>query len=303
MTVFLFSALIMIKAALIETKLNTKDVSVQQFLQNKELKCDIKINEYKLQQAIIKPSIIDKMNAPSEKKPWSFYKTLFISEKRISNGFKFMHEYSKELKHAYVKYKVPASIITAIIGVETSYGQNKGRDRLLDSLATLSFFYPKRAKFFQSELICYLNNDCTNNNIDLYGSYAGAFGIPQFMPCSYNRYAHHKKADILNSPKDAIFSVANYLDKKGKWQYNQPAISRSNTQDTIFLKSQNIIERPVVITDKIRLSTKVPKNAVKVWCPDSDCYWLYPNFNSIMTYNISVNYALAVSLLAERFTS
>jgi membrane-bound lytic murein transglycosylase B len=121
---------------------------------------------------------------------------------------------------------VPPEIVVAIIGVETEYGRNTGSYRVVDALSTLAFDYPPRAAFFRSELehFLVLARDSGANVFDLKGSYAGAMGMPQFMPGSYNRYAldydGNGRAD-LTGPIDAIGSVANFLYRHG-WARGGP---------------------------------------------------------------------------------
>ena len=118
-----------------------------------------------------------------------------------------------------------------MIGVETNYGVQTGRHRVLDALTTLAFDYPKRAEFFRDELEQYLllGREQRADILNIKGSYAGAIGIPQFMPSSYRRYAvdfdNDGKVDLSGSTADAIGSVANYLKSYG-WETEQ-TIARS----------------------------------------------------------------------------
>lgn len=290
--------------------LPTDSVAVQTFLKQTNLKCPNAVNIEKLSQASIDPSIVKRMQKPAEKKSWSFYKKLFITQKRIQDGKWFIRQNRRTLRHVQHDYNIPSTIITAIIGVETMYGQRMGNDRVLDSLSTLAFYYPRRAAFFQSELACYLNQSCDypTDHINLKGSYAGAFGIAQFMPCSYQDYAfspHTEKADIVHSSSDAITSIASYLKKKGKWQGGEKIATKLKAKEMITIPEgiktdENITKLNADLCTTIE---HCPKGATKIWCPDEECYWLYPNFDSIMTYNISRNYALAVTLLSQSLQS
>jgi membrane-bound lytic murein transglycosylase B len=154
---------------------------------------------------------------------WEIYRGIFVNQKRIDAGLKFWSRYGDVLAHAQRVYGVPEEYIVAIIGVETFYGRHTGRWRVVDVLATLAFDYPPRAEFFRHELENYLLYT-RKAGIDVFsvrGSYAGAIGIPQFMPGSYLRYAvdfdGDGVADLDNSADDAIGSVANYLKQHG-WQ-------------------------------------------------------------------------------------
>jgi len=291
--------------------LDTTHTAVANFLHDPRLQCPLHINQKKLSIAIIQPSVMEKMIQPSEKKPWSFYKNILITPQRIENGKLYMQDQAKALRKMYRRYNVPSAIVTAIIGIETSYGKNTGNYRVLDTLSTLAFYYPRRADYFQSELIAYLNVSCTlsDEQRDLQGSYAGAFGIPQFMPSSnilYARSLYGTKPDITTSHHDAIASVGNYLLIKGKWQTGAPIIKKLSSMQlkklpqTILKDPENMHPIQTLPCTKMHCA----KNARAVWCPSTEdgCYWLYPNFYSILTYNLSKNYALAVALLAQHIS-
>ena len=157
---------------------------------------------------------------------WTKYKEMMVSEDRIFSGKTFIESYKKELLRAEDIYGVPAEIIASIIGIETRYGRTQGNIRVLDSLMTLSFDYPRREKFFKIQLeeFLLLAREEGLNTYQVKGSIAGAMGYGQFMPDSYRNYAvdfdFDGKRDILNNPIDAIGSIANFLSKKGNWERN-----------------------------------------------------------------------------------
>ncbi len=166
--------------------------------------------------------ILEAIAAPSEKvRSWQDYRALFLTERRIAGGLAFWKKHRRALERAEREYGVPAEYIVAIIGVETLYGQNTGRWRVVEALATLAFDYPPRSSFFRQELESYLllARDEGLEVFALRGSYAGAFGIPQFMPGSARRYAvdfdRSGSIDLSRSPIDAIGSVANFLKQHG----------------------------------------------------------------------------------------
>ncbi|MGR9054048.1 MAG: lytic murein transglycosylase, partial [Gammaproteobacteria bacterium] len=131
----------------------------------------------------LKPAIIKAMTRPAEAMPWFKYRAIFMTDKRIDAGARFWREHENVLNAVEEKTGVPASVIVAILGVETFYGGNTGSFRVIDALATLGFDYPKRSTFFLSELEQFLLL-CREENIDPLmpkGSYAGAMGMPQFM--------------------------------------------------------------------------------------------------------------------------
>lgn len=158
---------------------------------------------------------------------WRAYRERFVNEARIGEGLDFWRRHAEALARAAEAHGVPEEIVVAIIGVETLYGRNAGSYRVIDALATLAFLYPPRAEYFRSELEQYLLY-AREANLDVFsvrGSYAGAIGIPQFMPGSYRRYAvdfdGDGVADLRASPADAVGSVANFLQAHG-WRRGEP---------------------------------------------------------------------------------
>ena len=148
---------------------------------------------------------------------WQTYRARFVNDTRIRGGVAFWRRHASTLARAAREHGVPEEIIVAIIGVETLYGRQTGNFRVVDSLATLAFDYPPRAAFFRAELEQYLllARDESFDVFSVKGSYAGAIGIPQFMPGSIRRYAvdydGNARIDLRKSPVDAIGSVANFL--------------------------------------------------------------------------------------------
>ena len=143
-----------------------------------------------LAQTCLKQSILKAMTRPAEAKPWSVYRPLFVEPTHIAQGKRFWAEHEAALGRAEAQFGVPASIIVAIIGVETSYGRNTGSFRVMDALATLAFGYPQRAAYFRDELEQYLllAREAGFAPLSIKGSYAGAMGIGQFMPSSYRNF-------------------------------------------------------------------------------------------------------------------
>jgi len=175
-----------------------------------------------LESAKKQEKILQSMSSPAEFTwTWDRYKKLFIEDKRIINGKKFIKENTSLFDQVEREFGVPREIITSILGVETRYGKIKGSYRVLDSLATLGFDFPRRSKFFKSELVQFFILT-RENNLDIYsiqGSYAGAMGYGQFISSSYRAYAIDYDgdgyADLFNSVPDAVASIANYLKKHG----------------------------------------------------------------------------------------
>jgi membrane-bound lytic murein transglycosylase B len=185
-----------------------------------------------LAQANFIPSIAKAVLPPAVgvAKNWAAYRSRFIEPRRIQAGVDFWRAHHETLARAELETGVPAELIVGVIGVETIYGQQTGNFRVIDALATLAFDFPdahpraaERRQFFQNELAQFLTLAKRNGRdpLTMRGSYAGAMGLPQFMPSSWLKYAvdfdGDGKIDLLGSPADAIGSVANYF-KVFNWQ-------------------------------------------------------------------------------------
>ncbi len=266
-------------------------------------------------EAVYQPQIIESMNKPYEKKPWDVYKNLFLTNERIQRGIAFWQANREALYRAEKQYQVPASIIVAIIGVETTYGKNQGNYRVLDALSTLAFHYPSRAPFFKKELAEYLLL-CREHQVaptEYLGSYAGAMGKPQFMPSSYRFYAAdfagNTKKDLMHDDDAVIASVANYIHKHG-WQIHQgvadEARIRGHQYRQIHTNYKNAVYTPVQLARAgIKpLSAPTPSHKaglIELLTDNGSEYWLaYPNFYVITRYNTSPQYAMAVYLLSQQ---
>jgi len=255
--------------------------------------------------------VIESISKPAILRPWVEYRPTFINPQRIEGGVQYWRKHASALKRAERKYGVPQEIILGIIGVETMYGRNAGRYLALDALTTLAFVYPRRAEFFRDELKYYLLL-AREQGFDLLGiqaSYAGALGIPQFMPSSYRRYAvdfnRNGKIDIMNEPEDAIGSVANYLKQFG-WQSGEPVALLSKVEDekrlgTVGDARPYIAWRDVGVTPVKNHDGELPPAWLLDFTVESGKeYWLvFNNFNVIMRYNNSNFYAMSVYQLAE----
>ncbi len=170
---------------------------------------------------------------PGKPKNWQAYRKLFIDPVRIEAGAAFWNDNADALARAEAQFGVPAEIIVGIIGVETVYGRNTGRFRIMDALTTLAFAYPEtpnrlaRMEFFRSELenTLLLARQFQLDPLSLQGSFAGAIGMPQFMPGNVLKYGidfdGDGLVDLRASPADAIGSAANFLVHHG-WQRAQP---------------------------------------------------------------------------------
>ncbi|MGB1612188.1 MAG: lytic murein transglycosylase B [Arenicellales bacterium] len=265
------------------------------------------------EQAKIETKIIDAMNRPAERLEWHRYQSLFVNPASVNGGVQFMKANWATLERAANKFGVPAEIIVAIIGVETRYGKILGSLRVLDSLVTLSVEYPRRSKFFSSELEHFMKLTAEQgmDPTSIKGSYAGAMGIPQFMPSSYRDYAvdfdGDKRADLINSVDDAIGSVANYLSRYG-WKKAGLIVTRvegrpAGIEDRVTKKLKANASVKDVRALGISVSGPGDEN-VGVLRFDADGgpdYRIgHHNFFVITRYNRSQNYAMSVFELAEQ---
>jgi membrane-bound lytic murein transglycosylase B len=178
--------------------------------------------------ARFQPKIIEAMSRPLLEPPkWFEYAPQFMTPARVDAGVDYWNANAAALARAQAQFGVPAEIIVAIIGVESYYGRYTGRYRAIDALATLAFDYPRRATFFRGELKQFLLLAREQNISPLVpkGSFAGALGVPQFMPGSYRNYAvdfdGDGRVDLWSTPDDVIGSVANFLARHD-WHAGQP---------------------------------------------------------------------------------
>ena len=166
---------------------------------------------------------------PGRARSWNDYRGLFVNDRLVQSGRAFAKKHADALARAEREYGVPGDVIVAILGIETLYGRNMGKWRVVDALATLAFDYPPRAEYFRGELENYLvfARDYDVDVFSVTGSYAGAIGIPPFMPTSILKWAvdfdGSGRIDLRASPVDAIGSVANFLKSHG-WRAGEPAL-------------------------------------------------------------------------------
>ena len=248
-----------------------------------------------------------------QQRSWERYRPRFLNDRRIDSGVRFWQENRTVLARARAMYGVPEEIIVAIIGVETEYGRNTGSFRVLEALATLAFDYPRRAEFFRTELEQFLLLARENNMdpLSIKGSFAGAIGIPQFMPGSQRRYAvdfdGDQRVDLSGSFDDAVGSVGRFLEQHG-WQAGQPiaVIARPQAEPARELIDAGI--RPTLKVGELAAQGIEAKAGaedrvalVDLVSPGRDTeYWLgYENFYVITRYNRSSFYAMSVFQLAE----
>jgi len=257
---------------------------------------------------------------PGFRRSWSAYRGRFIEPVRIREGARFWTEHEATLARASQRWGVPPEVIVAIIGVETIYGRVMGEFRVIDALTTLALQDPRRAAYFREELSEYLlhTRDAGIDPLGVRGSYAGAMGIPQFMPASIRRFAVDFDGDgainLRASPADAIGSVARFLAEHG-WRSGEPTHFRVKVDDTARaqaliaggieprVKPAQLAEHGLSSPD--RIPEDMPLSLIDL--PEGEAapvYWLgAPNFYVITRYNRSNFYAMAVIDLADTLRS
>jgi len=225
--------------------------------------------------AQIQQSVLKAMKSPAEYKfTWGKYRKLFLKEDRIQQGVDFWREYEDDLSRAEQNFGVPASVIVAIIGVESKFGRYKGAHKVLDSLVSLVVDFPRRSAFFAKELkqFLILTKENKLDSAQVLGSYAGAVGFPQFIASSYRAYAIDFSgdgvADLINEPVDAIGSVANYFVENG-WLQGQPVTSApqlnvsgeiadlANRKRKIQFSAQSLINKGAALSAAIPAEEKL----------------------------------------------
>ena len=249
---------------------------------------------------------------PAQQPTWADFRAQFVNDKRIAAGLDFWRANRAALQRAERDYGVPQEIILGIIGVETYYGRHAGRWRVIDALTTLAFDYPARSRFFRSELEQYLlfARDAGVDVFSVKGSYAGAIGIPQFMPGSARRYAvdfdRDGHIDLRTSNADAIGSVANFLRRHG-WRPGEAVQLRvkgtSGDAWRSYADGNMTPSHPVAELVKSGLEADVPPEAAAARAAvvdlEGDLRLGLQNFYVITRYNRSALYAAAVSDLAD----
>lgn len=264
--------------------------------------------------------IVELMSRPAEKvKPWWQYRKIFISDKRIRDGARFWRTNADALQRAEEQYGVAPAVIVAIIGVETSYGRVTGGHRVIDALGTLAFHYPgdrpKRAAYFRAQLEHFLlfTREAGLDPLTVTGSYAGAMGMPQFMPENYRKLAVDFDADgsrdIWNNPQDAIGSVANYLNHHG-WERGGPIMTPARLGPTSPVAITQTDLKPASTLAELAeldVAPMVPNDnstaAAALYELEAEHgteYWIgYSNFYVISRYNPRLKYTMAVAQLAD----
>ncbi|ATX81797.1 membrane-bound lytic murein transglycosylase B [Mariprofundus ferrinatatus] len=270
--------------------------------------------------ATFRPQIIERMNRQWEAEPYLKYRPLFVKESMQEKGRAYLKENHKHFTAIENKYRVDSVIVAAILGIETKFGEIHGSRPVLDSLYTLSTGFPRRAKFFRQQLGAIIQISLQDHlKLDeLKGSYAGAFGAIQFIPTSFRDYAVDEDGDgvrnVFDSKPDIIASVANYFREHG-WQHGRPSAYwlPAGTKLTTEWRKQakGKLEKWVTLAELRKTMPKLFDPIPLPWQDDDKVSIIemqtkhgkqfalvHYNFQVIMRYNSSYNYAMAVTEIA-----
>jgi membrane-bound lytic murein transglycosylase B len=264
------------------------------------------------------PKILEAIQRPAERTlTWWEYRQRFITPERIEGGVQVWRQNAEDLARISAQSGVPAEYLIAITGVETFYGRNTGRYRVLDSLATLGFDYPPRGEFFRKELEQFLmmSREEQLDPGEPLGSYAGAMGIAQFMPSSFRRFAVDGSGDghrnLWEEGADVFASVGNYLREHG-WRAGQSVLADAD----IEMPADDPANAKLAMTESVaslkergyRFETSLPEQAKAMLVPAQQqdaVQWRigFQNFYAITRYNRSALYAMAVHELAQEIAA
>jgi membrane-bound lytic murein transglycosylase B len=261
-----------------------------------------------------RPGVLEAISRPAERVlNWRDYRPIFMTRKRMLAGQQFMREHRDVLQRAEQQYGVPASVIAAVIGVESWFGRAKGKVPALESLATLAFDYPPRASFFRHELTEFLQltDEEGWDALAVRGSYAAAMGMPQFIASSYRRYAvdfnDDGERDLFSSMDDVIGSVANYFAEHG-WRRGQPIaaewLGAGKPHEAITGLLREPLEPEIAPLALRELGFPAegdqPVSVMRLMGKGGEETWVgYTNFYTITRYNHSRLYAMAVFQLSR----
>ena len=255
---------------------------------------------------------------PFGQRNWLEYRSRYLEEKRVQAGVDFWRSNAAALERATERYGVPPEIIVAIIGIETYWGRITGNFRTIDVLATLSFDYLRRSDYYRRELVelLLLAREQHTDPLRFKGSFAGAIGLPQFMPGSIRRFAvdfdGDGRIDLAGSATDAIGSVARFLVQHG-WQRELPILFEAEADEAIVDSLGRGIDAAATWSDALNagvvadlplpLDTPVLVIDLPYLDPGGEPSRLFRvgtvNFAAILKYNRSYFYATAVVELAE----
>jgi membrane-bound lytic murein transglycosylase B len=253
-------------------------------------------------------------SAPSPARSYSRYRAKFLTPALIAEGSRFWSLHAKDLARAEAEFGVPAEVILGILGVETNYGRNTGSFRAIDAIATIAFDGERRQDYFREELkeLLLLARDTGIDPLVIKGSYAGAMGLPQFMPSSYRKYAVDYDADgdidLIGSPADAIGSIASYMKAFGWVTGEAPTapVRLALGTEPVFVSGLERIHDVMEVQGKgVVFSGQDPPTGLcsifELPTPGQPSKFVagFANFEAVTRYNRSTFYASAVLELAD----
>ena len=253
-------------------------------------------------------------SAPHPARSYERYRAKFLRPDLISAGLSFWSQHAADLARAEAEFNVPAEVIVGIIGVETAYGQNTGSFRAIDALASIAFDGERRQDYFRGELkeLLLLARDSGKDPLQFKGSYAGAVGLPQFMPSSYRRFAVDFDGDgvidLLGSPADAIGSVASYMKSFGWVVGEVPAapVRLASGSEQAFVSGLDRVHEVSDVQNKgVVFSGRDPPSGLcsifELPTPGKPSKFVagFNNFEVVTRYNRSTFYASAVLELGD----
>jgi membrane-bound lytic murein transglycosylase B len=253
-------------------------------------------------------------SAPSPARSYSRYRAKFLTPEMIADGSRFWSRHASDLGRAEAQFGVPAEVILGILGVETAYGRNTGSFRAIDALGTIAFDGERRQDYFREELkeLLLLARDSRIDPLAIKGSYAGAVGLPQFMPSSYRRYAvdfdRDGTIDLVGSPSDAIGSVASYMKAFGWVAGEDPTapVRLLPGSETELVSGLERVHDVGEVQGKgvVFKNREPPAGLISIFelpTPGKPSIFVagFTNFEVVTRYNRSTFYASAVLELAE----
>jgi membrane-bound lytic murein transglycosylase B len=265
--------------------------------------------------ATIQDRVLELISRPAERVvPWHEYRAIFLNRERIDAGVRFWRQQEAAIDRAAAAHGVDPSIIVAIIGIETLFGQRMGTYRVLDSLSTLAFAYPPRSSFFASELEAFLlmSREEGADVLEALGSYAGAMGAGQFIPSSFRAYAvdgnSDGRRDLWTDWDDVLASVANYF-KAHRWRAGEtvtvPAVRDAAAGGAVPANGLDLNQtggsiRALGFEFEADVADETPARVLSFERDAASAeYWVaFHNFHVITRYNRSEKYALAAHQLS-----
>jgi membrane-bound lytic murein transglycosylase B len=253
-------------------------------------------------------------SAPSPARSYARYRARFLTPELISAGSSFWSLHAEDLARAETEYGVPSEVIVGILGVETAFGRNTGTFRAIDALASIAFDGERRQDYFRDELkeLLLLARDSKIDPLVIKGSYAGAVGLPQFMPSSYRRYAvdfdGDGTIDLVGSPADAIGSIASYMKAFG-WVVGEaptaPVRLALGSEEIFVSGLERVHDVSDVQSKGVVFSGRDPPaglcSIIELPTPGQPSKFVagFTNFEVVTRYNRSTFYASAVLELGD----